>query len=278
MNPRCDNNEAMCAPWEDNALDVKQGIEYLRKLPGVTRVILFGHSGGGPTMSFYQAVSEAGASFCQQPEKLMKCSDELNDLPRADALILWDSHPGNSLGVMRSLNGAIINDADIINHHAAPEFDPSLDPFDPKNGYNPNGSHYTEDFKERFFVAQAARMNRLIDLALVKMQQIQDGSYIYPDNDAFVFPAVAGTRLANHDASIDHATSRPQQLLRNDATIEDCCVVESVRHVGQTPEVSRSFDGVGSNTVKSFLSVNAMRGRQAMTDVMTIALKTILTM
>src|SRR3954447_18240372 len=31
MNPRCDNNESLCAPWEDNALDVKQGVQYLRK-------------------------------------------------------------------------------------------------------------------------------------------------------------------------------------------------------------------------------------------------------
>ena len=40
LNPRCQNNESLCAPWENNALDVKQGIEYLRKLPGITKVIL----------------------------------------------------------------------------------------------------------------------------------------------------------------------------------------------------------------------------------------------
>jgi hypothetical protein len=267
MNTRCDNNEAMCAPWEDNALDVKQGIEYLRKLPRITHVILFGHSGGGPTMSFYQAVAETGASFCQQAEKLMKCSDQLNDLPQADALILWDSHPGNGLGVMRSLNAAIINDADIINHHVAPKFDPALDPFNPEYGYNPEGSTYTENFKERFFIGQAARMNRLIDIAQDKMIQMEKGTYIYSDNDAFIVPAVAGTRLANHDASIDHTTIRPQQLLRNDGSIEECCTVESVRHVGQSPDTSRGFNGVGFSTLKSFLSVNAIRGTHSMTQI-----------
>ncbi|NNE37128.1 MAG: alpha/beta hydrolase, partial [Gammaproteobacteria bacterium] len=60
MNPRCDNNEARCAPWENNALDVKQGVEFLRNVPGIESVVLFGHSGGGPTMSFYQAVAEQG--------------------------------------------------------------------------------------------------------------------------------------------------------------------------------------------------------------------------
>ena len=70
MNPRCDNNEALCRPWENNALDVKSGVNFLKKLPGITKIILFGHSGGGPTMSFYQAVAENGVVFCQDPRKL----------------------------------------------------------------------------------------------------------------------------------------------------------------------------------------------------------------
>ncbi len=267
MNPRCDNNESLCAPWENNALDVKQGIEYLRKLPGITMIVLVGHSGGGPTMSFYQAVAEAGISFCQQPEKLMKCSDTLAGLPPVDGLILWDGHPGNGLGVMRSLNPAIINDADIINHNADPIFDPALDPFNPANGYNPLGSTYTDSFKEKFFIGQAARMNRLVDIALNKMKQIEAGTYRYPDDDAFIVPTGAGTRLANHDASIDHSSIKPQRLLRNDGTIEHCCVVESVRKVGQTPEVSRSYSGTLFQTLKSFLSVNAMRATHSMTQV-----------
>lgn len=267
MNTRCDNNESLCAPWEDNALDIKQGVELLRKIPGITHVILFGHSGGGPTMSFYQAVAEAGTAFCQQPEKLMKCSDALKGLPKADAVILWDSHPGNSSGVLRSLNGAIINDADIVNNNAVAEIDPALDPFDPRHGYDPAGSTYTEEFKERYFKAQAARMNRLADLAQAKMKQMEAGTYRYPDNDAFIVPGQAGTRLANHDASIDHATHRPQRLLQNDGSIEDCCVVESVRATGQTPDTSRSFEGTGFNTVKSFLSVNAIRATHAMTGI-----------
>jgi hypothetical protein len=59
MNSRFDNNEA-AVEWEDIALDVKSGVEYLRKQPGITKVILYGGSGGGPTMSFYQAVAEKG--------------------------------------------------------------------------------------------------------------------------------------------------------------------------------------------------------------------------
>src|SRR5258705_867202 len=60
MNPRCDNNEAACAPWENKPLDVRSGVNYMRSLPGITKVVLLGHSGGGPTMTFYEAVAEKG--------------------------------------------------------------------------------------------------------------------------------------------------------------------------------------------------------------------------
>jgi hypothetical protein len=30
----------------------KEGVEFLRKRPGIRKVVLFGHSGGGPTLSF----------------------------------------------------------------------------------------------------------------------------------------------------------------------------------------------------------------------------------
>src|SRR5690242_6374556 len=72
MNPRCDNNEAACAPWENNALDVKSGVNYLRSQPGITKIVLLGHSGGGPTMTFYEAVAEQGVAFCQRASKLIK--------------------------------------------------------------------------------------------------------------------------------------------------------------------------------------------------------------
>src|SRR5438046_8890719 len=43
MNPRSDNNEA-AVHFEDNALDIKAGIEFLRKQPVIRKVVQFGHS------------------------------------------------------------------------------------------------------------------------------------------------------------------------------------------------------------------------------------------
>ena len=103
MNPRFDNNEA-AVRWEDIALDVRSGVSFLRRQPGIAKVVLWGFSGGGPTTTFYQAVAENGPSYCQGPGKLIECGDDLAGLPPADALILVDAHPGNSVNGIRSLN------------------------------------------------------------------------------------------------------------------------------------------------------------------------------
>lgn len=265
MNPRCDNNEALCAPWEENALDVKQGVEYLRGLPGIETVILFGHSGGGPTMSFYQGVAEGGIDTCRGSEKLIKCPAGLEGLPPADGLILWDSHPGNGVNALRSLNPAVTNDRQIIDHNAAPRLDPVLDPFNPANGYNPHGeTRYTDAFRDRYFRAQSARMNGLIDIALEKLQRIESGKGPYPDDDVFIVPRGNASRLFSMDLGIENATDRPARLLKNDGSIEDCCVVESVRVAGQSPAANASFnDGTIYLSLKSFLSVRAIRSEHA---------------
>src|SRR2546422_2887987 len=59
FNTRFQNNESQVR-WEETPLDVKAAVEFVRRQPGITKVILFGHSGGGPLMSFYQAVAENG--------------------------------------------------------------------------------------------------------------------------------------------------------------------------------------------------------------------------
>src|SRR5580765_2166955 len=74
INPRSDNNEAAVS-FESNALDIRSGIEFLRKQPGITKLLLFGHSGGGPATSFYQAVAEKGSAYCRGPKKMMECGD-----------------------------------------------------------------------------------------------------------------------------------------------------------------------------------------------------------
>ena len=259
MNPRFDNNEA-AVRWEEIALDIRSGVEFLRRQSGIRHVVLFGHSGGGPAMSFYQAVAETGTEFCQGPEKLVECGEELAGLPLADGLVLADAHPGNPVNGLRSLNPALLDEDD------PSRLDPSLDPFNPENGYVPGGaSAYSDEFRTRYFAAQADRMNRLIDRAREIMRQMEAGEHRYRDDDVFLVVRGAGARLMELDPTIHGSTREPRRLLRNDGSIETR-VIESVRLPSVAGEaVNASFDG-GTRllTVRSFLSANAIRATDSL--------------
>lgn len=261
MNPRSDNNEAI-VNFENVALDIKQGVEYLRKQPGVTKIVLIGFSGGGPATSFYQAVAEKGVDFCRGPNKLTQCSDALKDLPKADGLFLLDAHPGNTINSMRSLNPSVIDEND------PSKLDPSLDPFDPKNGFNPNGhSVYSKEFMDRYFAAQAARMNRLIDKALAMRADIAAGKAITTDDAPFIVYRNRA-RLMDFSMSVHPGSVKPQKLIKNDGSIS----TEIVRSVRVALTGNAKADRTLSNgtmflTLTSFLSANAIRAKDSMVDI-----------
>src|SRR5437762_5526438 len=268
FNTRFQNNESQVR-WEETPLDVKAAVEYVRRQPGITKVILFGHSGGGPLMSFYQAVAENGAAYCQKPERLVKCGDDVRGLPPADAIVFADAHAGNPVQALRSLNPSVTIDGGKRNVDAV------LDPFDEKNGFNPNGpSHYSKTFQDRYFAAQAKRMNELIDRALAIQERIKKSDYPYPDNDILLIPsggnpgAGAGgdANLATLDPAVAdlQSTARPEKLLRNDGRI----VTQIVRSVAVAEpgmaRTNRAFDtGTKIFTLKSLLSANATRAANA---------------
>ncbi len=261
MNPRSDNNEAI-VNFEDIAIDIKQGVEFLRRQPGISRVILIGFSGGGPSTTFYQATAEKGPSYCQGPSKLTQCSNALADLPPADGLLLLDAHPGNTVNTLRSLNAAVLDEND------PSKLDDSLDPFDPRNGFNPNGkSVYSAEFTDRYFKAQAARMNRLIDKALAMRETIKQGTGSTTDDAPFIFYRNRA-RLMDFSMSAHPGATRPQKLLKNDGSIS----TEVVRSVRVAATNSAKLDKTLSNgtkflTLTSFLSANAIRAADSMADI-----------
>jgi hypothetical protein len=262
MNPRSDNNETI-VDFETNALDIKSGLDFLRRQPGITKVLLFGHSGGGPATSFYEAVAENGVAYCQGPKKIVECGNDLAGLSKADGIVFMDAHPGVSVNGLRSLNPAVLDEND------SHRIDPSLDPFSSKNGYKSDGpSHYSDDFKKRYFKAQADRMNRLIDLARTKLQRMREGEGTYPDDDVFLVPRGEGARLMELDMSIHHSTVKPQKLLKNDGTIVTQ-IVESVRKPTRGLQAQNaSFKG-GTRvlTLRSFLTANAIRAGDSIDNI-----------
>jgi hypothetical protein len=70
MNTRFTNNE-MLVRFEELALDVKAGVQFLRAQPGLQRCCCSGIAVVGPTTSFYEAVAENGTAFCKAPSKLV---------------------------------------------------------------------------------------------------------------------------------------------------------------------------------------------------------------
>ena len=252
MNPRSDNNDAVVRVEED-ALDTKSGTELLRKQPGITKVLLFGHSGGGPLTGFYQAVAQKGIAYCQGANKIVSCGKELANLPPADGIVFVDAHPGVAVR-LRAYNAAVIDESD------PSKINPDLDPFNPNNGYNPDGpSHYAPEFQAKYFKAQADRMNRLIEIALKRQKEIGN------DDDVFLVRRSEVGRLMELDPSIHHSTVKPRKLLRNDGSIVTQ-VVESVRPLGHgTERDNASFKrGARLLTLGSFLSVNAIRATNSM--------------
>ena len=262
MNSRFENNEAL-VDWELIPLDVAQGVNYLKNTQKMSRVILYGNSGGGVTMSFYQAVAENGPSVCQGDKKLVECGNNLAGLTPADGIILSDGHPGNPILRLRSINPAITNEKNPERLNAR------LDPFDTKNGYNPNGSsNYSDVFKSRYFKAQAERMNRLIDDAQELLKKIEAGQHVYTDDAPFNIPRFDGARLLSLDSSIRHTTLFPEKLLKNDGSI----VIQFVESIApprpELKDANQTFSE-GSReglTVRSFLSSNAIRATNSMDE------------
>ena len=264
MNARFRNNEAD-VNWELIALDVRAGVRYLRSQPGITRVVLIGHSGGGPTTSYYQAVAENGTGYCQGANKLSPCSASqlagFQPSDKADAIVFMDAHPSNTITTLRAVNGAVATEKNPEKTRA------NLDPFSVRNGFNPNGdSVYTKDFVDSYSRAQSERMNRLIDAALKADDRIEQGRYFPTDDDAFIFYRNSA-RLSNFSTGVHGSTHHPAQLLKNNGTVQSGQIVTTVRVPDPSQrEVDASFEGVKFLTLTSFLSANAIRSTHSLNE------------
>lgn len=253
MNPRSDNNEAK-VNFDQNIQDLRKGVEFMKKQPGITKVLLFGASGGGPTTTYYQAVQEAGLAYCKGANKLWPCADEVHGGPKADGLMLYDAHPGNPVNTLRSLNPAVLDE------NEPTKIDAALDPFNPANGFNPKGpSNYSAEFRARYFKAQSDRMNRLIDKALKIKTDMGAGKHVPADNDIFTFYRNRG-RLMELDMGVHAGTEKPHKLLKNDGTVDASKRVMSVRQPNvRNATADTRFSAVKALTVTAFLTANATR-------------------
>ncbi len=238
-------------------LDAKLGVAWLRKYPGVRKVVLLGHSGGGALMSAYQSIAENGVKVCQGPEKLLKCPDSLAGLPAADGVILMDANYGMSGMTVLSLNPAILDE------QTGRKIDPKLDLFNPQNGFDPKGSTYSEDFIHRFQAGVARRESRLIKTALARVAAIDAGKGNFDDDEPFVVPDSIylgfNNKLFAQDIRLLSHTHSPRPLIHKDGSVTTE-IVHTVRPPSNMSPAPASFDrGALKTTVRKFLSTFAVR-------------------
>ena len=259
FNTRFINNET-AVRWEETPHDVKAAIDYVRTVPGVTKVVLLGHSGGSSLMGFYQAVAEKGVAYCQGPNKLSPCGNDLAGLRPADGIVLPDAHPGNGVQALRGINPSLsIVDGKV-------RVDPSLDPFSPANGFNPEGpSRYSKEFRDRYYAGQSRVMNAQIADVQRRIELMKKGEYVYPDDDIVLVPfsdQAGGARLDLMDPTIPEImhTAQPRKLLKNDGSIVTGIVRSVAPAEPEQAKLNRTFtDGTKILTFKSYLSTNAVK-------------------
>lgn len=259
----CANNTTSKAGTSDDGsidrmlLDAKLGVAYLRKYPGITKVVLLGHSGGGVLMSSYQNIAENGVKACQGPGKIVKCPDSLAGLPPADGLMMIDSNWGTPEMMLFSIDPAVVNES------SGMKIDPALDLFNPANGFNPAGSKYSEEFVRRYLSATGKRNNQLVKTALDRLAAINAGNGDYTDDEPFTVPGAefkgGNNRLFAQDVSLLSHTRKAWPLLHADGTATTQ-IVSTVRVPENQKSVTNSMvQGALKTTVRNFLNTYALR-------------------
>lgn len=246
--------------FDDLALDLKAGVQYLRKQTDLKKIFLLGHSGGGAIVSYYQNVAENGAAVCQDPRRITPCSNALAGLPKADGVILLDPIPGLGFSGLTSTDPEVIAE-DQFGRIDSSKTDPSLDMFSPANGFDPKKPSYSADFVKRFHAAQAARYDRLVALAQTRMDAIKARTASFPDDEPFVV-SHANARLWVMDLDLFSQTHEAHTILT--ATGERQEVARSVRVVGTsaTGDITKTnlpYSTARRSSVRSFLSTFAIR-------------------
>lgn len=250
--------------YEEFLLPLAAAVKAARATPGVEKVVLMGHSTGGPELAFYQDVAENGPKACQEPVRVYKCDSKgIENLPRADGLIAFDANSG-------APDRTIAFDPAVDPHNPARKPDPALDSYDPRNGFDPktNGAQYSEEFKKKFFAAQGTRVNQLIDEALVRLKLIEQGKGLYTDDEPFVVfggsKGADGARLDLADVRLLSRTRAPHLLLKADGT-RSVEIWHNLLEPSARPQDAHTLYGTTSTTmnvtVRHFLSFFGQRTR-----------------
>jgi pimeloyl-ACP methyl ester carboxylesterase len=233
-------------------------IKTLKATPGVEKVVLIGHSTGGPELTSYQDVAENGPKACQKPDRIMKCDGNgLDNLPKADGIILMDSNAGAPERTI-ALNPA-------INEFHPREVNPDLDIFSPRNGFDPKTrlANYSPEFLKKFFAAQGAKANRVIDEAEARLAKIEKGEGDYKDDEPFVVAGASviinGARPELADHRLLAKTHAPHMFLKADGTTPVEIIPQALPAIAAPQLEDTLANSTINGTVRHYLSFQALR-------------------
>ncbi|KAJ5958798.1 uncharacterized protein N7479_005948 [Penicillium vulpinum] len=243
--------------FENELFHAELGMQYLRNLTEIDKVVLFGHSGGGGLMSTFQNVAENGVPACQGPEKLYNCTSAVANLHPADGIMLMDANYGLATMPFLSLNPA-------LDGITGTKVNQSLDLFNPANGFiNGNSSRYTTEFKKAYQKAAVARNDYIIKYAQERLTALEanNGSFI-DDEPLYITDSAYGVmnnKFFPQDTRYIAHTSKPWPLLHKDGSITTR-IVESVRvPVNFESYANQYIQGALKTTVRRYLSTYAVR-------------------
>jgi hypothetical protein len=198
-NLRSINNDVNCV-HEQLLLDVAAYVQWLHEVRGVEKVVWLGNSGGGSLGCFYQQQAKAspGARISRTPGGRPVPLAEAT-MPPFDALMITAAHTGQGLIINECI------DPSVIDEHNPMLTDPSLDMYDPANGYRPapEWTHYTPEFVARYRKAQLARGARIDDMARAMIAERERGEALC------LWPGFESAPLAQQRAAMQRATFMP---------------------------------------------------------------------
>lgn len=254
-----DNVDAQDVDFESMMTAVGLGVEYLRNQTDISKVVLWGHSGGGSMMSAYQNIAENGLSACNGSEKIYPCGSDLEDLPAADGIMLIDANYGYPSMMLLSLGPEVTDETSglITNYN--------LSVYNPANGFNATGaSTYTPSFTTAFMAGVANRMQRLLAYAEGRLAAINAGNATFDDDeDMYIVGGAYGeenNKFYSQDPSFLSHTVYPWPLLHANESITTQ-IVHTVRvptNFGPSEDDSWN-QGAIKTSITRFLGAFALR-------------------
>jgi pimeloyl-ACP methyl ester carboxylesterase len=199
QNSRWLNNDSLCV-HEALLLDVAAGVRFLRQR-GFERIVLIGNSGGGSLYCFYiaQAATPPPGRLRETP-----AGDPLDlnavELPAVDGFVMLAAHLGEGHILMQMIDPSVVDESDPLS------CDPSLDPFNPENGYRhpPQSSRYAPEFVQRYREGQRARVARLDAVARQRLAQRGAARQSLRAADFATRPPAEQTRLLRGSVAHPH--------------------------------------------------------------------------